>query len=406
MSGFSGSSSSSGNNKRPFEGDDVSSNKKSFFTVLGANTASSKLDESSFPSTSFDSLTQLLSWFQTNQFQGLEDLEFKASETCGGSLGCFAKKDFAVGDLLFTVPQSSILSTAHVLQSPITKFIYEEAIKRKMLSKISVELLVWLCMIDEQRDDQHFQVYVQSLAKYSPSLLNWDPNLLALFDQTNLGTTIKTLEGKLNEYAELLREMRRWNKPTSEQLLPVERFNFNSLVWACGHYLSRRYPGQYGAPTPQDASIDLSKFSREADMGNVGAMIPLLDILNHSHEQEWLKFEVKDGALHVLCNYPVKAGEELLSNYGDLSNEQLLFAYGYALPSNPNDCFFVKLKLPVGNVEPPSKKNKKPQAPMQTESRIFSIKSGGWEGIPKVRILFSLCLTHVHIHNKFLFSLS
>ena len=41
-------------------------------------------------------------------------------------------------------------------------------------------------------------------------------------------------------------------------------------------------------------------------MQNLGIMVPLLDILNHDSSQEWLRFEVKNEALQVICNVPRK----------------------------------------------------------------------------------------------------
>jgi hypothetical protein len=42
-------------------------------------------------------------------------------------------------------------------------------------------------------------------------------------------------------------------------------------------------------------------------MGNLGSMVPVLDILNHNSERDWLAFDMESvpGVLRVVCNYPV-----------------------------------------------------------------------------------------------------
>ncbi len=53
-------------------------------------------------------------------------------------------------------------------------------------------------------------------------------------------------------------------------------------------------------------AADSATDGREYGMQNLGVMVPLLDILNHDSSQEWLRFEVKDEALQVICNVPRK----------------------------------------------------------------------------------------------------
>ena len=128
-------------------------------------------------------------------------------------------------------------------------------------------------------------------------------------------------------------------------------------------------------------------------MGNIGSLVPLLDILNHNHDREWLKFTISSGKLQVICNHPVDIvsnyfslqirssntflvqGEELYSNYGHLSNEQLLYAYGYALDNNPYDTYPVKLKVP----------EELQQRLTEGQGGIFPIYAGGLQGVTMVR---------------------
>jgi hypothetical protein len=351
-----------------------------------------------------NTLEVLTSWFQSHKFTGLENLDFKLSDNCSKTLGCFAKKDFAVGETIFTIPRSCILGLGSAMDHPIANFIYNEAKKHQCFHLVTVELLIWLVMIDgkyrdhenEEEDDDEgdgefppIHPYLTSLADPSPSLLHWDPKLLKVLEHTNLGNALRELEKTLKGHANFLKDLKKWNKKDSERLLPSKYFHYDSLVWACGHYLSRRYPGHFANQIYRDLTIDDNKFGREENMGNIGSLVPLLDILNHNDEQEYLKFEVKNQSLHVICNYEVKASDELYSNYGTLSNEQLLFAFGYAIAQNTNDVYTVKLKLP--SIMPSSSALKK-RGSVDAISKVFDFKAGGWEGIPKVFVLIVIII--------------
>ena len=59
----------------------------------------------------------------------------------------------------------------------------------------------------------------------------------------------------------------------------------------------------------------------------------------------------------------------MFSNYGGLSNEKLLFAYGFALPDNPFDAFAVKLKTKDTGMD---------------VNTTFYLRRGGIASVPKV----------------------
>ena len=119
------------------------------------------------------------------------------------------------------------------------------------------------------------------------------------------------------------------------------------------------------------------KDGRDKGLENLGIMVPALDIINHNSEQEWLTLERSDSnsdsdsdsALKVICNVPRSKGEELFSNYGSLSNEKLLYAYGFAAENNEEDDFCAKLVVQKGEGNTPM-------------SRVFHISRGGIAGVP------------------------
>jgi hypothetical protein len=64
----------------------------------------------------------------------------------------------------------------------------------------------------------------------------------------------------------------------------------------------------------RNREIIIREVTKEPNMGNIGSLVPLLDILNHNHDREWLKFTISSGKLQVICNHPV----DIVSNYFSL----------------------------------------------------------------------------------------
>jgi len=54
----------------------------------------------------------LIEWFQELQISGLENLDFKMTNS---GLGCFAKKEFIEKEELFRFPRHSIISIRNVI---------------------------------------------------------------------------------------------------------------------------------------------------------------------------------------------------------------------------------------------------------------------------------------------------
>ncbi len=79
-------------------------------------------------------------------------------------------------------------------------------------------------------------------------------------------------------------------------------------------------------------------------------------------------------------------GAELFSNYGLLSNEKLLYAYGFATPDNLYDSIAVKLK--VARKGPTSSSSSSSASSGEADAAVnmgvFYIQSGGVNGVPPV----------------------
>ena len=80
--------------------------------------------------------------------------------------------------------------------------------------------------------------------------------------------------------------------------------------------MSRRYPGHFCQQQVPELDTSLSQTDRdmrsrfeqyrETELGNLGSLVPLLDILNHNYDHDWLRFEYDAEFLSVICNHPVK----------------------------------------------------------------------------------------------------
>lgn len=151
----------------------------------------------------------------------------------------------------------------------------------------------------------------------SPSLLGWmdtsEETILETLSGTNLVFSLQQSLDRLRRQANLLDAIRSAYPDESIAYIPQQHFNLESLLWARGHYLARRYPAKFSLPTgDEDGCTTVGSaiegphgLCREAGMESRGCLVPLLDILNHNHDHEWLTFKVEDGNLHVICNHPL-----------------------------------------------------------------------------------------------------
>lgn len=128
--------------------------------------------------------------------------------------------------------------------------------------------------------------------------------LLESIEGTNLMSSLKESRLRLQQQADLLDIIRTHFPSESSPLIPENHFNLDSLLWARGHYLARRYPATFiheGGKASSSLSV-----TREKGFQSRGCLVPLLDILNHNHDHEWLTFEISADFLRVICNHPVK----------------------------------------------------------------------------------------------------
>lgn len=274
-------------------------------------------------------MISLEKWLQAAGCNGLDGLCIKETFSEDGNscdFGCIAKTSFEVGDVLFTVPQMCIFSFADVMCSLLAKEFKDYAIGVQRSDLVTAELLIWIEMCHQRQNPScQFHVYMQSLSADEPTIASWDDVLCSCFEGTNLAVMIgATMAARWQEQFNLFlsfidvlesNEDNKYFKLLSASPIDMLRgIDAAALKWARGHYLSRRYPGQFAvSSTPrlfEDAAI-----TKERDFGNIGSLVPLLDLLNHRPEQQWITFNPTETELQVICNYPIAKVGHLLKCY-------------------------------------------------------------------------------------------
>jgi hypothetical protein len=261
----------------------------------------------------------LTPWLASAGCKGLEHLRFDDAVDDNGEsagVGCYALKDFNCGDVMFEVPQKCIMSAINVRNSSVATALKRYAAESDKLPLVSAELLIWMEMC-KQREDQSgsFHPYMQSLSELEPTISSWTPALLEGLEGTNLGGTMRSgWRERLHEQADLLASFiaevhaLETYKHVRTEVPSLETWSSCPLLWARGHYLSRRYPGKFAISVDSTASgaTTSSAEGRELGFRNLGALVPLLDILNHKPGTEWLTFRPTEQSLQVLCKEPIK----------------------------------------------------------------------------------------------------
>jgi len=302
-------------------------------------------------------LDNMLAWLSNSGAEGLDPsgLSFGPSTTCGGSLGCFGLRPFEKGEVFFSIPQSKLFGLHQCADTALTRALRRAAASPHINDpkRVTSELLVWLHMIKERRDSGgQFHPYFISLDESSPSPLAWpEPLRKDALAGTALKTALADAAATLESHYAFLQRAKEClpllnDDPVPPELQDPTIFTLDSLGWARGHYLSRRYPGKHAldqSVVPKDCPD-----GREKGLEDLGILVPVLDILNHDDKHEYLKLRVEGGKLLVVCERATEAGQELWSNYGELCNERLLYAYGFARADNEHDTITVSLRLSQG----------------------------------------------------------
>ncbi|KDQ15519.1 hypothetical protein BOTBODRAFT_31834 [Botryobasidium botryosum FD-172 SS1] len=186
--------------------------------------------------------------------------------------------------------------------------------------------------------------YLRSLPRSAALLtpLYFSPSEFALLRGTNLyGATTDRKNAWEAEWRVCREAIAGCNKDYGE------KFNWERYLSASTYLSSRAFPSTLLSENPSITSSDSSH----------PVLLPIVDSLNHArgHQVSWVvspiqKTEFAPGdhvsknlQINLIIRSPTAAREQLFNNYGPKPNAELLLAYGFVIPDNPDDTIVLKL---------------------------------------------------------------
>ncbi|GAQ87222.1 hypothetical protein KFL_003390120 [Klebsormidium nitens] len=109
--------------------------------------------------------------------------------------------------------------------------------------------------------------------------------------------------------------------------------------WVWSHVVVWSRLLEWPAPTPDGTPDDNMQ----------EGLLPFIDFCNHASASPVVRVAVDD-AMVLVAAAPLPPATQVCISYGDKSNEELLFLYGFALPANPHDRLL--LHAPPSALEP------------------------------------------------------
>jgi len=125
------------------------------------------------------------------------------------------------------------------------------------------------------------------------------------------------------------------------------RFSWERYLTASTYLSSRAFPSTLLSANPSISSSEISH----------PVLLPIVDCLNHArgHQVSWVVSPVRKTVstpgdhisdnlqINLIIRSPTAAREQLFNNYGPKPNAELLLAYGFVIPDNPDDTIVLKL---------------------------------------------------------------
>ena len=319
--------------------------------------------------------TNLLIWLEKQGAEGLSTLEFRPSTKVGGGMGAFTTQDIQPGSAIARLPQTCVLTATKALRSQLGQQI-KKAVENDPTATDEFVLLLWMAV--GRNDANHpFHPYLASLPQLHSLPMNWPTTLTdtsTTLQGTNLGAAFEDHRTLINTTYRRLIDIIQTKCPT---VLPAS-YNFSDFAWAHDNYLSRRFPkrlstepavviaekdnntntsngknsnkdfengkereGSKGDSSPVDLNQSIVASTCSPLNGELGVMLPLFDLLNHSYETK-IDWTGTSSGVSFNCGLQsngVQAGKEVFNNYGNKSNEVLMMIHGFAMSSNLHDSY-------------------------------------------------------------------
>lgn len=214
------------------------------------------------------------------------------------------------------------------------------AICQQTVLKLDLDLLaIYYFLIGErQKGEQSFWFpYLALFPESVHSTVHWSELELQNIVHTNL------YQGTL-QVREFVRQVHLFLQSRMDAAI-----TYDDVLWAYSVFSSRT------AGVMVEDNFSNNQNYRFSFLEAVPCLVPFLDTLNHS-----LSAEVK----YITCNanrqfqfqfQSSPQGKEVFNNYGPKSNEELLLTYGFILPNNPHNSYWIQMALPPDDPDCESK---------------------------------------------------
>ncbi|XP_006271394.2 SET domain-containing protein 4 isoform X1 [Alligator mississippiensis] len=313
---------------------------------------------------------QLKKWLKE---RGFEDNHLKPAQFSDTGRGLLTTKAFQAEELIISLPEKCLLTTATVLNSYLGKYI---ARWKPPLSPLIV-LCTFLIAEKHTGERSLWKPYLDILPKTYTCPVCLEQEVVKLLPDP--------LRRKAQEQRTAVQELYSSSKPFFSSLQPlltenVEAvFTYDALLWAwCTINTRTVYMKQ-----PQKEC-----FSREPD---IYALAPYLDLLNHSpHVQVKGTFNEQTRCYEIRMDSHCRKYKEVFICYGPHDNQRLLLEYGFIAIDNPHSSVYVSTDTLLKCVFPGDKKRNTKLSILKDHSLLENL-TFGWDG-PSWRLLTALKL--------------
>ncbi|XP_051470793.1 SET domain-containing protein 4 isoform X2 [Apus apus] len=305
--------------------------------------------------------------------RGFEDSNLRPAEFRDTGRGVMTTKALQTGDLIISLPEKCLLTTATVLSSCLGEYI--------MKWKPPVSPLIALCtfLIAEKHAGEKslWKPYLDVLPETYTCPVSLEHDIVNLLPQP--------LRKKALEQRTTVHELYMSSKAFFSSLQPLFAentgtiFNYSALEWAWCTINTRTI---YMKHSQREC------FSLEPD---VYALAPYLDLLNHSpNVQVRAAFNEQTRSYEIWTNSQCKKYEEVFISYGPHDNQRLLLEYGFVAIDNPHSSVYVSSDTLL-RYFPPLDKQRSAKLSILKDHDFLDNLTFGWDG-PSWRLLTALKL--------------
>ncbi|KAK1068704.1 hypothetical protein LTR74_005362 [Friedmanniomyces endolithicus] len=268
-----------------------------------------------------------------------------------------ANAPLAPGSKITTVPHSLALSYLNALVDD------DFPIFRDRRHDFKVEALGFFYLMAQyiHRERSFWKHYLDTLPSPDSDLTTplWfdDAEDLAWLHGTDV---LHTMLGRREVYERYYQDGVRTLRSAGVDTVP---YTWDLFRWSITMFTSRSFSSRAIAPQEskywttykmnapgrrQTVLLDMSHAPAE-DL-DFSVLFPVQDASNHSNDAH-VDWAFDPGRFSISINDPVKAGGEVLNNYGWKGNDELLMGYGFCVPDNPYDTVMLTLKPPPEDLQ-------------------------------------------------------